>query len=88
MKAVIVGLEKIDYKKTDGTEVDSVRIHVERKDPNVVGTCVEPIYISTKALSNLGIAIPEDKYEDYLEAVVEIEYNNRGFIAGFAILPS
>lgn len=86
MKMIIKGLERVDYtsKKTD-RPVDGVRLHVERKDPNVVGVYVEQIFVATYALENMGCVLPADKYQSLIGKPVEIEYNRFGRVVGVCV---
>ena len=80
MKTTIKGIEKVDYfSKKNNRQVDGVRFHVEYKDPNVVGACVEAIFIGSQALENMGVVIPDDKYKEVIGRTLEIEYNKRGY---------
>lgn len=85
MKTTIVGVQKINYNKKDGTPVDSVKFYTTRKAPDTVGICAEEIYMTTAQLTNLGVSIPESQYQQALGKTLEVEYNQRGFIVSLLI---
>lgn len=72
----LVGYEKIEYTKRDGTEVKGHKLHVMYEDDeydnfeNVTGKAVEAVYISA------SVALPALKIGDNLQ----IRYNRYGRI--------
>lgn len=88
MKATIKGLQHVEYtSKKTGNPVNGVTFHVERKDGDVVGGCCEQIFVGYDRLDNLGINLPPEKYKDSLGYMLEVEYNQRGFVVDIALLP-
>lgn len=86
MKATIKGLERVEYEsKKTGKEVKGVKIHIERKDPNVVGFCAESLFLGSDSLENLGVNLPPERYKDAVGGAVEYEYNRFGIIASLVI---
>lgn len=81
MKVKVLGIKKISYvsKKTN-EQVKGNELHCAFKDANVYGTAVSPIYVS----DNLGCDILSIKPGD----MVNIEYNNRGYVAFVEKLPA
>lgn len=78
----LVGFEKIEYTKKDGTEVKGSKLHVmyegdeyENCD-NVTGKAVESIYIGA------AIVLPALKIGDNLQ----IRYNRRGFVQSIKVV--
>ena len=54
MKVTLVGMERINYKKKDGTEVDGIQLHITKeplptKQAVTIGKLTEGIYISSRA---------------------------------------
>lgn len=82
MKYNVYGVKKVNYtSKRTNLPVKGVELHCVFKDADVWGNAVSPIYVS----ENLGVDIiaaikPGD--------VVDISYNNRGYVAGVEIVSS
>lgn len=86
MKMTIKGIERVQYySKKNDRDVDGVRFHVEGVDPNVVGSAVEGVYVSTTALQNMGCVISENQYSDIIGCTLDVEYNRFGSIASLVI---
>ena len=54
MKVTLVGMERINYKKKDGTPVDGIQLHITKdpvptKQASCIGKLTEGIYISARA---------------------------------------
>ena len=75
MKYKVLGIKKINYiSKRTNLPVKGLELHTVFKDADVYGSAVSPIFVS----ENLGA--------DVLASVnpgdmVDIEYNNRGYVA-------
>ena len=88
MKGTIKGIERLQYHSNkNDRDVDGVRIHIERNDPEVVGLAVEAVFVAAAAMENMGLVLPEAKYKEALGKTLELEYNRFGRIASLAILP-
>lgn len=80
MKSVVVGIQEVDYiSKQSGQPVKGVILHCNHKDPLVKGDAAEGIFVS----DNLGI-----DFVHSLQAgdVIDIQYNNRGYVAEVNII--
>lgn len=74
MKVVVLGVQTVDYvSRKTGNPVKGVTLHTKHKDSQVVGEAVANIFIS----DNLNLpCIPELAPGQ----IVDVEYNNRGFV--------
>lgn len=79
MKVKILGIQNVDYvSRKTGNPVVGVTLHASFSDAQVVGTAVDKIFIS----DNLHLPCIKDLS---IGQVVDIEYNNRGFVCGCEI---
>lgn len=84
MKAKILGIQNVDYvSRKTGNPVVGVTLHTSFSDAQTLGTAVDKIFIS----DNLHLPCIKDLS---IGQIVDIEYNNRGFVCGCEIvnLPS
>ena len=79
MKAKVLGTQCVDYvSKKTGNPVKGVTLHVSHKDSQVRGEAVSSPFISDNlAIPGIGDVRPG--------MVVDIEYNNRGYVCGVEI---
>lgn len=82
MKYKVLGVKKVNYtSKRTNLPVKGVELHCVFKDSEVWGSAVSPIYVS----ENLGADIINSINPGDL---VEIAYNNRGYIADIEKIPN
>lgn len=79
MKFKVLGIQSVDYvSRRTGNPVKGVTLHSCFKDAQTQGEAVSAIFVS----DNLGIScLPEIRPG----MTVNVEYNNRGFVAGLEI---
>ena len=80
MKYKVLGVKKINYKKRDGNQVKGTELHCVYNDPEVWGNSVAPVYVSDNVNS-------PDIPNIQPGCMVDIQYNNRGYIAAVYKLP-
>ena len=79
MKVKVLGVQAVDYvSRKTGNPVKGVTLHSSYKDAQVAGECVSSIFVS----DNLGIPCVSDIRPGM---TVDVEYNNRGYVADVAI---
>lgn len=78
MLAKVMGVQKVDYTKKSGEPCKGVTLHVAFKDNNVVGECVDSLFVN----DNLGIY---SVYDLNPGDSVNLEFNRRGYIAGVTL---
>lgn len=82
MKVVILGVQKVDYvSRKSGHPVKGVTLHTKFKDAQVEGESVSSIFVS----DNLELPSVSGLKPGQL---VDVEYNNRGFVCDVRILDS
>lgn len=80
MKVVVLGVQTVDYvSRKTGNPVKGVTLHAKHKDSQVIGEAVSNIFIS----DNLGLLCVSDLKPGL---IVDVEYNNRGFVSDVQIL--
>lgn len=79
MKVKVLGIQAVDYvSRKTGNPVKGVTLHSVFKDPQVTGEAVSSIFVSDNLnLSSVGQIQPGQ--------VVNVEYNNRGFVCDVEI---
>lgn len=79
MKVKVLGIQSVDYvSRKTGNPVKGVTLHTTYKDAQVQGDATGNIFVS----DNLGIpCVPEIRPG----MMVNVEYNNRGYVAGLEI---
>ncbi len=80
MKARVLGIQSVDYvSRRTGQPVKGITLHVSHKDQQVTGDAVCNVFVSDNlgiaGLSNIAVGVN-----------VDVEYNNRGYVCGLAIL--
>lgn len=82
MKYKVLGIKKVNYtSKRTNLPVKGVELHTVFKDSDVWGSAVSPIFISENLGADVIASInPGD--------MVDIEYNNRGYVAAVEKLPN
>lgn len=82
MKYKVLGIKKVNYtSKRTNLPVKGVELHTVFKDSEVWGSAVSPIFISENLGADVIASInPGD--------MVDIEYNNRGYVAAVEKLPN
>lgn len=82
MKYEVLGIQAVDYiSRKTGNPVKGVTLHVKHKDAQVQGEAVANLFIS----DNLEIACVADVRP---HSLVDVEYNQRGYVAGLTIVPA
>lgn len=82
MKYEVLGTQAVDYiSRKTGNPVKGVTLYVKYKDAQVHGDATANIFVS----DNLGIGCIADVRPGSL---VDVEYNNRGYVAGMSIVPA
>lgn len=79
MKVKVLGIQAVDYvSRKTGNPVKGTTLHACYKDAQTTGEAVSGIFVS----DNLGIAcVPEIRPG----MMVDVEYNNRGYVCNVAI---
>ena len=81
MKVKVLGIQFVDYvSRKTGNPVKGVTLHSCYPDGQVKGEAVDSIFVS----DNLGL---DFLYQILPGDEVDIEYNNRGYVAGAALSP-
>lgn len=79
MKVKVLGIQAVDYtSRKTGNPVKGVTLHSAFKDAQVEGESVSSIFVS----DNLGIKCVAEIRPGML---VDVEYNNRGYVCDLAI---
>ena len=78
MRMKVVGVQKVDYVKKNGEPCKGVTLHTVFKDGQVVGECVDQMFVN----DNLGIGCVYD-IQPGME--IDVEFNRRGYVADVAI---
>ena len=79
MKVKVLGIQSVDYvSRKTGNPVKGVTLHSSFKDAQVEGESVSPIFVS----DNLNIKAVADIRPG---TMVDVEYNNRGYVCDLAI---
>lgn len=80
MKVKVLGVQFVDYtSRKTGKSVKGITLHSCYPDSQVKGEAVDPIFVS----DNLGL---DFLYQILPGDVVDIEYNNRGYVCNVAPL--
>lgn len=79
MKVKVLGIQSVDYvSRKTGNPVKGVTLHSCYKDAQVQGEAVNSIFVS----DNLGIPCVAEIQPGM---TIDVEYNNRGYVAGVEI---
>lgn len=79
MKVKVLGVTAVDYvSRKTGQPVKGTTLHSSFKDANTQGDAVDSIFIS----DNLGLPCVSEIRPGM---TVNVEYNNRGYVAGVEI---
>lgn len=79
MKVKVLGVTAVDYtSKKTGQPVKGVTLHSSFKDAQTQGEAVDSIFIS----DNLGLSCVSEIRPGMM---VNVEFNNRGYVAGVEI---
>lgn len=79
MLVKVLGIQSVDYvSRKTGSPVKGTTLHTCYKDAQVMGECVDSIFIS----DNLGIPCIREIQPGM---TVDVEYNNRGYVANVSI---
>ena len=82
MKAKVLGIQQVNYtSKKTGKPVVGTTLHCSMRDSDVYGVAVDSIFVS----ENLGLKPVIDNVT--LGTLINVEYNNRGYINDVTILP-
>ena len=79
MKATVKGVQNVDYvSKRTNERVTGRSLHILYKDSNVTGDACDSVFFSDRlGIKDVDAVKPGD--------IVDIEYNNRGFVCGLTI---
>ena len=81
MKAKVLGIQQVNYtSKKTGKPVVGTTLHCSMRDSDVYGVAVDSIFVS----ENLGLKPVIDNVT--LGTLINVEYNNRGYINDVTIL--
>ncbi len=79
MKVKVLGIQAVDYvSRKTGNPVKGTTLHAAFKDSQVMGEAVSNIFVSD------NLRIPHIA-EIQPGAIVDVEYNNRGYVCDVAI---
>ena len=79
MKAKVLGIQSVDYvSRKTGNPVKGVTLHSSFKDAQVEGESVDSIFVS----DNLNLKCVAEIRPGM---VVDVEYNNRGYVCDLAL---